>query len=190
MTFELTWEGNYGTFKSASSVVLPLNQPVDLSVEIPVTSPGAHSAILNLDHPSVAGHAHRLLAAVVAAYRFSAADRYTVNAELTVPRPGDRPVFVEVPAGAAALVFSAHAEDGQAYLAVISSDREYLYPGAFNAPAEQVRVVTNPEPGVWEINVCTSWEVCEYKPSRPRPVKPTKVTVTARIVGGAITTSL
>jgi hypothetical protein len=49
----------------------------------------------------------------------------------------------------------------QAYLAVISSDREYLYPGAFNAPAEQVGVVTNPEPGVWEINVCTSWEVCE-----------------------------
>jgi hypothetical protein len=187
MTFAVGWEGNDGTFKCPASVVLPLNVPVDLLVEITVAAPGAHTAVLHLDHPSIPGHAHRLLAAVVAAHRFRAADKYTVKAEVTVPRPGDRPVFVDVPEGTTALLFSAHAEDGQAYLAAISPDREYLYPGAFNAPSDELRAVTNPEPGVWEINVCTSWEVREYKPSRPRPAKPTKVTVTARVVGAMIT---
>ncbi len=184
--FRLSWEGNDGTYQCASSLALPLGKPVDLEIRIAVASPGAHSAILNFDHPSVPGHAHRMLATVVGAHRFTAQAGFTVNAEVILPRPGDRPVFVDVPEGAAALVFSAHLEDGDAHLAAISPSREYIYPGAFDAPPGETRVVANPEPGVWEINVCTSWEVRDYKPSRPKPVKPTKATVTASIVGAGI----
>jgi hypothetical protein len=183
MTFQLNWEGNDGTFQSASTLALPLNQPVGLDIRISVGSPGAHSAILAFSHPSIPGFVHRMPAAVVGAYRFSATAGSTISAEIDLPRPGDRPVFVDVPVGVGALVFSARIEEGEAQLAAISPSRDYIYPGAFDAPPGVPRVIANPEPGVWEINVCTSWEVRDYKPSRPKPAKPTKATVTASLIG-------
>ena len=183
MTFTLTWDGNDGTFRCPPSVSLPLDSPVELPIEIAVTEAGAHSAVLNLDHPAVPGHAQRMLATIVGAYRFTAANGYTIHAGITLPRPGDRPVFVDVPAGTEALIFSATLDDGEARLMAISPGREYCYPGAFNAPPGELRLISDPEPGVWEINVCTSLEVGHYRPSRPRPVKPAKATVTARLAG-------
>src|SRR5258708_17433679 len=98
MTFPLAWQGNDGTSSSPSSISLPMHSPVDLAVSIAPTTAGAHTAILSLDHPSIPGHAYRVQTAIVPPLRFAAAT-HTLTAQLHLPRPGDRGIFVLVPAG-------------------------------------------------------------------------------------------
>ena len=172
--------GTTETFKSQKTVTLPLNTQVDVPIQISVSSEGAHSAILTLDHPSIPCHVHRILATVVGAYRFREAEKYTINTEIVVPRPGDRPVFLDVPKGVAALAFSAQVEDAKLNFAAISPSRQWA--GVNDDPLDVPRIITNPEPGVWEINVNSTKEVREYDPERSLPVKPAKVSLTARIL--------
>ncbi len=180
MTFALSWQGNDGTFASASSLTLPLNRLVELPVSITVKNAGPHSAILTLDHPSIPGHAYRVLNSVVAPLEFTAANKYVINTEVTVPRPGDRGVFVEVPTGAAALTFSATTTDGTVRLSAISPSREQMF---LNPPPGQGYAVAHPEAGVWEVNVCMNSEARDFDPSREMPLKPTPVKVTVKLVG-------
>ena len=184
MTFSLSWQGNDGTFASAGALTLPLNTPVDLPVTIAVKEAGLHSAILTLDHPSIPGHVYRLLNTVVAPLEFTAENKFTVTTEIVIPRPGDRGVFVQVPPGAAAMNFTATSEDQAAIrLRMISSGREEIW--GREGPGLSV---TNPEPGVWELNACINDMAREFDPDRPRPLKPARVKVTATLaavtVGG------
>ncbi|HEV8150818.1 MAG TPA: S8 family serine peptidase, partial [Gemmatimonadales bacterium] len=184
LLFQLSWQGNDGTFSGPSSLALPLNQPVGLSLAITVKEPGAHSALLTLDTPTVPGHAYRMLATVVAPLQFGPG--HTLSAELSVPRPGDRPVFVLVPAGVSALSFSAAGEDTTVRLTAISPERADLYPCSFTAPASQPCVVANPEPGVWEINAAITFGLRNFDPNRPNPLKSAKLTVSVALAGVAI----
>ena len=175
MTFTVSWQGNDGTFRSSTSLTLPLEQPVELPVAIAIKEEGPHSAILTLDHPSVPGHVCRVLNTVVAPLRFTAENKYTVNAETVLPRPGDHSVFVEVPTCVKALNFSATATDGTVRIRAISPERE-----TFDT-AVQSGVMADPEPGVWEINV--SWRGGDFEPNRSQPIRPTRVKITASLAG-------
>jgi hypothetical protein len=180
MTFSLSWQGNDGTYGSGSSLTLPLNQPVDLPVEITVKDVGAHAAILTLDNPSIPGHAYRVLNTIVAPLEFTAENKYTVDYEVTVPRPGDRPVFVEVPPGAGALSFSATTAEGVIQASAITPGREDLY---LMPAAGHPYTMASPEPGVWELNVCMNHEARDFDPTRENPLKPAKVKVHATLIG-------
>jgi hypothetical protein len=185
MTFALSWQGNDGTFSSADSVTLPLGIPVAVPVTITAKKEGAHSAILSIDHTSIPGHAHRVLAAIVVPYRFTADTSYSVKAEVTPPRPGDLGVFVEVPPGTAALTFSASAPNVS--LSLIGPDKDALYPCSYEpAAATKPCSVSRPQPGVWEINVDSKIE-WTYDPETPIPLKATPVTITATILGVDVT---
>lgn len=156
LTVAVSWLGNDGTFSSATSVDLPLNTMVELPIAIHVEQPGAHSAILTLDHASVPGHIHRILVTVVAALRFTPENQYSVTADIPM-RLGDRGVFVDVPPGVAALTLSppgAEFRRRYVYNAVSPAREEFqtIYePCRPNAPASEPCVVVRPEPGVWEI---------------------------------------
>jgi hypothetical protein len=185
MTFALSWQGNDGTFSSPDAVTLPLGTPVAVPVTITAKKEGAHSAILSIDHASIPGHAHRVLAAIVVPYRFTADNGYSVKAEVTPPRPGDLGVFVEVPPGTAALTFSASAPNVS--LSLIGPDKDALYPCSFEpAAATKPCSVSRPQPGVWEINVDSKIE-WTYDPETPIPLKATPVTITATILGVDVT---
>jgi hypothetical protein len=185
MTFALSWQGNDGTFSSADSVTLPLGTPVAVPVTITAKKEGAHSAILSVDHTSIPGHAHRVLAAIVVPYRFTTVNGYSVKAEVTPPRPGDLGVFVEVPPGTAALTFSASAPNVS--LSLIGPDKDALYPCSYEpGAATKPCSVSRPQPGVWEINVDSKIE-WTYDPETPIPLKATPVTVTATILGVDVT---
>ncbi|HEY2975554.1 MAG TPA: S8 family serine peptidase [Pyrinomonadaceae bacterium] len=181
MTFSLSWQGNDGTFSSGSSVVLALNQSVEVLVEITIKEVGAHSALLTLDHPSVPGHAYRVLNTVVAPLRFTREDNYTITTELSVPLPDDRAIFVEVPQGVGALKCAASGGNDAVVLNVWSPMREAPAPLLRGEARPDQRQIEHPEPGVWEINA--SFEGLDFDPNRPQPAKPIKVKVTASLVG-------
>jgi hypothetical protein len=183
MTFAITWLGNDGTFESPDSVVLPLRSPVALPVRITAKGEGAHTAMLTLDHPDVPGHAYRMLHSIVVPYLLKPEGAYTVQAEVTPPLPGDLPFFVDVPPGTAALSFSASSP--AIYPTVIGPDKDSQYVCAFDAHFEKSPkcAVTNPQPGVWEINLSNSRVARNFDPEASFPLKATPVTVTATAVG-------
>ena len=186
MIFNLSWQGNDGTFSSQDSVTLPLGTPVAVPVSITAKKEGAHSAILSIDHTLIPGHAHRMLAAIVVPYRFTADNGYSVKAEVTPPRPGDLGVFIEVPPGTAALTFSASSPDFN--LSLIGPDKDAVYPCSFEPEGSTKPCsVARPQSGVWEINVDSKIKWA-YDPETPVPLKATPVTVNATLLGVDVTT--
>jgi hypothetical protein len=185
MTFSLTWQGNDGTFASPGSVTLPLGTPVAVPVTVTAKKEGAHTAILSIDHPSIPGHAHRMLAAIVVPYRFTTDNGYSVKAEVTPARPGDVGVFVEVPPGTAALTFAPSSPGFN--LSAIGPDKDAVYPCPFE-PGGSTKPcsIARPQPGVWEINVDCRVDFT-YDPATPIPVKATPVTISASILGIDVT---
>lgn len=181
MRFALRWSGNDGTFSSAESIALPLNQAVAVPVTISVTNPGAHSALLTLTHPSLAIPAHRVLCTVVAALPLNASNTFSASTTIAVPKPSDRSVFVDVPPGTAALQFAAASADGPVRLDLVSPERDYLY-ACPTPPTSAPCAMARPSPGVWEINVANNDMTFDEAVTRAAKPKQVKVTATAMAV--------
>ncbi|MEO8430654.1 MAG: S8 family serine peptidase [Acidobacteriota bacterium] len=182
MSFSLSWQGNDGTFSSPATVDLPLQSPVALPIQVSAGKEGAHSAVLTIDHPSVPGHVHRVLATIVVPHRFTAANGYRIETEITPPVPGDAPVFVDIPPGTNAVTIGASSP--AVSLSMIGPDKDALYPCAFELEPQSPPQcsVAMPQPGVWEINVATSGIARRFDPQAINPLKATPVTVTASVL--------
>ncbi|MGW5238868.1 S8 family serine peptidase [Monashia sp. NPDC004114] len=172
-TYAVTWVGNDGTFSSAGSVALPLNATVTFPVSVNPATPGAHSAILNLDDPTIAGVEAQTLNTVIAARQFTAADGYTVTTAGTAYRNQTVSTFVNVPAGVPALKVDLAGGGATAGAGQIRFLRVHPYgvsidsnqtPNAYNPPVPGCsqncgvgpatsRTVANPQAGVWEVTV-------------------------------------
>jgi subtilisin family serine protease len=165
--FNIGWKGNDGTFDTAATVSLPLNTPVQLPVEIEPTTPGIHSAILQLDDPATNGIDLNTQNVVFAT---DPAVNLTVEASGTIGRGDSTSVLIDVPESASALRVDLDGggtdlADGQVRFLRYSPAGEQLDPLAtrecYNPPTDQgcstgsatARVVEDPEPGVWEIAV-------------------------------------
>jgi subtilisin family serine protease len=160
--YDVQWTGNDGTFRSAGSVVLPLNKPVSFDVKVDPRSVGVHSALLK-----VSGTNLLALNTVIAAQDFTAANGYALSSKGKSSRNESTSVFVKVPAGASALKVDLAAGTGQIRflrndptgvpLDSNASTNCYLPDAgagcAGGSPTS--RTVVNPMPGVWEITVET-----------------------------------
>ncbi len=158
--YDVQWTGNDGTFKSAASVVLPLNKPVSFEVRIKPRDAGIHSALLK-----VAGTSLLTMNTVVATADLTAASGYTAATNGSVGRNESTSVLVRVPVGATALKVDLAASTGQVRflrndpsgvpLDSNASTNCYLPDAgagcAGGTPTS--RTVVNPMPGVWEITV-------------------------------------
>lgn len=169
VTYNLSWVGNDGTFSAeASSVSLPLNKPVSLTVRLNPKDVGAHSAILRLDDPATAGIDYQTMNMVVAPYGFEAADNYQVKVSGSVGRNQALHYFFRVPAGTSALKVdfagpSGTPGTGQArflryhpYGVGIDSNAStfcYIPSAGTCAGSPTSRTTSNPTPGVWEVAV-------------------------------------
>lgn len=197
-----------GSVSAPATVSLPLNEPVPVTLDIVVTTPGVHSSLITLDNPSVPGHAYRALATVVAAEALEATTHYKVETKAEVPRPEMRSYFYRVPAGVSALQIVIDSSKRQLQLAVIKPDTRTASAtrivaeragrgggggggGSENAmlPAETY-VVEHPMPGVWEVRLTDieDTRTFDWKASEAgTPVPPTKVrlTVSALAAGSA-----
>jgi subtilisin family serine protease len=179
--YDVRWTGNDGTFKSAGSVVLPLNKPVSFDVKVDPRAAGVHSALLK-----VSGTDLLTMNTVIAARDFTAANGYSLAQKGSVARNESTSVFVRVPAGASALKVDLSASTGQIRflrndptgvpLDSNTSTNCYLPDAgagcAGGTPTS--RTVVNPMPGVWEIAV---------ESRRTSDAKVTPFTLTTSLIG-------
>jgi subtilisin family serine protease len=155
IVYNLTWQGNDGTFTSASSVALPLNVPVQLEVGITAAAPGIHSANLRLDDPTTAGFDYEVMNTIVAAGQFAEANGYAVSFPGASDRADTSSYFFNVPAGTTAFKVD---------LTGITGRVRFLRYHPFGVPVDstglafqdggtQTRTLSAPAAGVWEVMV-------------------------------------
>jgi hypothetical protein len=197
MTFTLSFTGDSGTYAAPTSVTLPLNEPVAVTLDITPKTPGVHSALLTLDHPRVPGHAYRLLTTIVAAEALDAGNHFAITTKTEVPRPEMRSFFYRVPEGVSALEVMLDAPKRAVEVAMIAPDTrtapmqqivaerqrgEGAGGGGPEPPRPKETLVSrNPMPGVWEIRLADLADVREFDwraSMKGGPVPPTEVTIT------------
>jgi hypothetical protein len=157
VTYRLVWIGNDGTFSSASSIDLPLNVPVPLSVGVRPATAGAHSAILNLDDPGTAGVDYQLMATVIAAEQLNAANGFTGTRSASVTRATAVSIFFNVPSNTPILKIDLNAANAD--LQLQRFDPSGLPVDGPDSPFQtgpQSRTIARPASGVWEVAVGNS----------------------------------
>jgi subtilisin family serine protease len=171
VTYRVSWVGNDGTFSSARTIQLRKGHAVKFPVRVTPRTAGAHSAILNLDSPMSTGIEYQTMNTVVAAEDFTAQNGYTVRHGGEIGRNETQSYFVRVPAGTPALKVDLQGggtAEGAGQIRFLryhpygtpvddnSSLNCYNPPVATNggcSGSPTSRTVTNPTPGVWEIDV-------------------------------------
>ncbi|MGW2743868.1 S8 family serine peptidase [Streptomyces sp. NPDC001450] len=161
---ELHFENNAGdTFRILGDDVvrLPLNQPVTVKVQAAPRSAGIKSAILEVDDPRTEGIDKQILTTVVV----SAPVNYTYSASGSVQRNSTQSYFLNVPAGAKSLevAMSGLKDKSQTRFIAIhpygtpvdNTGTPYCYNNYLdgNGCKPDVRSYTDPQAGVWEIEV-------------------------------------
>ena len=160
----LRFIGNDGTFAAPPSVVLPLNETVDVQVTARPTA-GVHSALLRVDDPSTPVVDFEMLNTVVAGGQ-PVAPTFSIDTTGSVDRNSANSLFFTVPPGATALQvnLSGIADGSQvafeaftpAGFRALPFDR-FCYTNRSNSSSCQTsafeRTYQNPMPGVWELTV-------------------------------------
>ena len=159
---QLRWTGNDGTFVAPSEISLPLNIPVDIPISIAPKTNGVHSAVLNLISLSGA-LVHQIMTTIVAA------EQLTDKNDFRVTRTGEaewlhsQSYFVYVPPGTPALRVDVRIAEGRVRPFLSRPNGTFYYPLArdpmtvgftrYQKEGAWSRIVTNPDPGVWQIAV-------------------------------------
>lgn len=183
VNYNLTWVGNDGTFSSAASIALPLNQPVNLAVTVHPAAAGAHSALLNLDDPDTVGLDYQVMNTVVAAERFPTPS-FSITHASSANRADKATFFFYVPPATPAYNVDLQVLTGRArlwrfhpygvpYPSSVAGVTSYC-----TAPCTVSQTTANPMAGVWEASV----EV-----SRASTANPATFNLTAAVMGVDVT---
>ncbi|HEY0636273.1 MAG TPA: S8 family serine peptidase [Pseudonocardiaceae bacterium] len=195
VSHDIRFLGDNGTFWTGpNSIRLPLNQPVQLAVQVRPGDSRIHSAIMQIDDPFTDGIDLMTMNVVFAAQDFTAQNQNTVRQSGLVGRDTTRHLLVRVPVGASAL--KVDLEGGgttpgagqirflrfspQGVPIDITSTTNCYNPdggaGCSNGLPTS-RTVVNPLPGVWELVV---------ESRRTSDAMQSPYTITATVLGTAI----
>lgn len=156
--------GNDGTFSlPTTSRPMPKGESVDIPVKARTSTPGTHSAILEIDDPATKVVDQRVLLTVVLSQDL-AAPSYAKSTSDSVERNLTKKVFVTVPQGAKALQvnLSGVQAGGQVrwiafnpYGVPVESTSSLVCFTNFSDPScnSTSRSYANPLPGIWELEV-------------------------------------
>ncbi len=188
MNLEVEWVGNSGAFESPTTISLPLNKPVQFPVHIQTKDPGVYSAILNLKRRDYPGIAYQILNTVVAASTFNDGNDFTTREKIDAPRPGTASRFYYVPVGAPALRIQLKIPNGKPTLRVFafSPDRGASLRYDFVGVTEKGfvdKVILNPQPGVWEIELWDNNFVFQPEQIDSKPLSSIPSELTVSLVG-------
>jgi hypothetical protein len=156
--YRTSWLGNDGTFSGPSSVVLARGTRAALPIDVTVTTPGVHSAILNLHDPSTGRIVFRTQATIVAARAFDPhGHTLRVAGSLQSMRQEDH--YFTVPEDVHALTFRLHVRRGTLratilpWTGVYPSYYLHRHPAAGRQfqPGVHTIALSRPHAGVWAI---------------------------------------
>lgn len=156
VNYSVRWMGNNGTFKSSTTITLPLNVPIKLPVEIAPKTSGVHSATIALDEVDGVQAVYEVMNTVVAAEQFTKANNFTVTKTAQyVDYPGHTSYFFNVPNGVSALKFEAKTNEQKNLRLRFyePSGNGYLLAARAATADNWSQTIQNPEPGVWEVVV-------------------------------------
>ncbi|TDC18793.1 serine protease [Streptomyces sp. 8K308] len=170
----------------SSSVALPLNEPVTVTLRARPRSSGAHSAILTVNDRATQGVDQHILATVIVPQELGTPD-YALTESGTATRNASTSYFVTVPEGTRTLevAMSGLAEGSQTRWIAITpegvpaddSSTVNCYPN-YDNPANtcrpDLRSYDDPSPGVWEF---------EVESRRTSPLLSNPYTLTATALG-------
>ena len=160
--FQLRLTANDGTFIAPPEITLPLNTPVAVPISIAPKTNGVHSALLNL--VSTNGVVmHQVMNTIVAAEQLDAKDSFTITRAGQAEWLHSQSYFINVPAGTPALRVDITVADGNVMPSLTRPNGRFYYsllpdqsPVRFTRyqnAGTWSRVVSNPDPGVWQITV-------------------------------------
>jgi hypothetical protein len=161
MKFELRWTGNDGTFSGPSNITLSLNTAVDVTISIAPKTNGVHSALLEVVSDGVV--IHQVMNTVVAAEQLDRGNAFTITRKGRAEWLHSQSYFVNVPAGTPALRVGMQIDEGNVMPSLTRPNGRFYY----SLPPDQApirytryqnagswsRVISNPDPGVWQISV-------------------------------------
>lgn len=192
LTYPIRLLSNDGTFTTAKSIALPLDQPVPLTVNIAPTTLGVHSAIVELADTKEDTGVFSTLLTVIAADQFSAANQFTLRHEGQAERPDAAHYYFYVPPGVDALTTELEITEGDGKLTVMSpeitptdrgsNDRA----GVLSGPGRIVRSFENPQSGVWELIVDSDYSGRKMPAATPNPLPPTKFVLKASVAKASV----
>jgi hypothetical protein len=153
--YSLQWRGNDGTFKAIEQeVALPLNEPVQVQVEILPEQVGIHSAHLYLIDKATELPVHALMATIVASEPFTAANGYRIeHSEPKLSGAQPRRHFLDVPPNISSLRVDAAVGGGRAQLMLTRGALDVPPSRIVTAGQPAVLLVAYPPPGVYELTV-------------------------------------
>ncbi|MDP9793369.1 subtilisin family serine protease [Catenuloplanes nepalensis] len=191
VTHRLSWVGNDGTFNAPTSVSVPLNRTITVSVTAK-PSAGAHAALLKIDDPGTPVIDYEVMATVVAANELPK-PAYSYRAAGKVDRNDTQSYFVNVPAGAGALQVNLSGLAAGSQTRFIAIDPNGIPRDSTSSvdcytnyepvsPCKGIeRDYRNPAPGIWEI---------EVESRRTSPMLSNPYTITAAVQGVTLTPAL
>lgn len=162
MKFQLRWTANDGTFNAPSEITLPLNTPISTTISIATKTNGVHSALLNLVSTSGAV-VHQVMNTIVAAEQLDSGNSFAITRQGQAEWLHSQSYFINVPAGSPALRVDIAIAEGNVMPSLTRPNGRFYY----TLPPDQSpvrftryqnagtwsRVVSNPDPGVWQITV-------------------------------------
>lgn len=187
VTHNLRLVGNDGTFSlPATSRPMPKGDSVDIPVKALTSTPGTHSAILEIDDPATAVVDQRVLLTVVLSQDL-VAPSYARSTSGSVERNLAKKFYVTVPQGAKALQVNLSGVQDKSqvrwiafnpYGVPVESTSSLVCFTNFSAPScnSTSRSYANPLPGIWELEI-------EARRTTPDLVNPFTITAAAQGVG-------
>ncbi len=166
LSFRLSLVGNDGTFECQELLEFPSGaESAQLPITIhPVTS-GPHSAILSLEDPESGLVRQHVMMTVVASEGFSKTNSFTITHKGTLEPLRSHSAFLDVPDNVAALLVTldvkkgavaVHATDANGecdYVYALRNSWLHPYTWLARGKGQWVRLIREPDPGVWEIKV-------------------------------------